>query len=57
MEEMKVLRKDWLLQTISLYSGKDCLPHRNDGGLPRRLSGKESACQCSRHGRQKGLKD
>ena len=53
MEEMKVLRKDWLLQTISLYSGK----YRNDGGLPRRLSGKESACQCSRHGRQKGLKD
>ena len=58
-EEMKVLlwRRDWLLQTISLDSGKDCLPYRHDGGLPWWLGGKESACQCSRHGRQKGLKD
>ena len=58
-EEMKVLlwRRDWLLQTISLDSGKDCLPYRHDGGLPTWLGAKESACQCSRHGRLKGLKD
>ena len=33
MEEMEVLRRDWLLQTISLDSGKDCLPYRHDGGF------------------------